>query len=225
MKKTILFTLLNIAFAQFVFAQNTIAKLKFEDAEEAYANNNFEQALSKLIEVETLLKSTNPQILYLKIHSQSKIIKKNPFNDYALIENTRKLCSQYLTDYEQIPDNDGNYKGIYKISESLKSYPDSEQQFLTQKNISEEKRLEEAAKPKKEVVKEQSLSSNSKFPGLDEFKKSKELFQEQKAKYRDAVRVFKLYRDEELKKLENSLRTGGITKSEYIAAVKLLEEE
>ena len=50
--------------------QNTIAKLKFEEAEEAYANNNFDLALSKLIEIETLLKSPNPKILYLKINSQ-----------------------------------------------------------------------------------------------------------------------------------------------------------
>lgn len=225
MKKIILFTFLTIAFVQFASSQNTIAKLKFEDAEQAYANNNFELALHKLIEVETLLKSTNPQVLHLKINSQSKIIKKNPLNDYSLIENTRKLCSKYLIDYEQIPDNENNYRDIYKISETLKSYPESEQEFLAQKKIAEEKQLEEAAKPKKEVAKEQLLSSNSKFPGLDEFKKSKELFQAQKAKYKDAVRVYKLYRDNELIKLQNSLQTGGITKSEYIAAVKLFEEE
>ncbi|MES2286263.1 MAG: hypothetical protein V4547_11285 [Bacteroidota bacterium] len=225
MKKIILLVFLTTAFFQFASSQNTIAKLKFEDAEQAYANNNFELALHKLIEVETLLKSTNPQVLHLKINSQSKIIKKNPLNDYALIENTRKLCSKYLIDYEQIPDNENNYRDIYKISETLKSYPENEQEFLAQKKMAEEKQLEEAAKPKIEVVKEQSLSSNSKFPGLDEFKKSKELFQAQKAKYKDAVRVYKLYRDNELIKLQNSLRTGGITKSEYIAAVKLFEEE
>lgn len=225
MKKIILFAILNIVFAQFVSAQNTIAKLKFEDAEEAYSNSNFDLALSKLIEVETLLKSTNPKILYLKINSQAKIIEKKPFNDYALIESARKLSSKYLIDYELLPDNENQYRGIYKISESLKSYPENEQQFLAQKKFLEEKQLEEVAKPKIEVVKEQAFSNNSKFPGLDEFKKSKELFQTQKAKYRDAVRVFKLYRDEELKKLENSLRNGSITKSEYMASVKELEEE
>jgi hypothetical protein len=53
MKKIILLTFLLFATFQFSVAQNTIAKLKFEEAEEAYVNNNFELALTKLKEVET----------------------------------------------------------------------------------------------------------------------------------------------------------------------------
>lgn len=76
MKKIILLTILIIATAQITIAQNTIAKLKFEEAEEAYVNNDFELTLSTLKEVETLLKSTNPRILYLQILAQTKIIEK-----------------------------------------------------------------------------------------------------------------------------------------------------
>ncbi|MES2286264.1 MAG: hypothetical protein V4547_11290 [Bacteroidota bacterium] len=143
MKKIILLIFTIIASFQLSFAQNTIAKLKYEEAEEAYANNNFELALSKLIDVETILKSTNPKILYLKINSQAKIIEKDPFNDYALIENARTLSSQYLTDYEQLPDNEDRYREIYKISEKLESYPKDEKAFALQKeNLAAKKRSE-----------------------------------------------------------------------------------
>jgi hypothetical protein len=144
MKQIILLTFLTIAFVQFASSQNTIAKLKFEDAEQAYANNNFEQALSNLIEVETLLKSTNPKILFLKINSQSKIIEKNPLDDYTLIENAKKLSSQYLIDYENLPDNEDKYREIYKISESLKKFFPTLEDFNKQKNqIELEKREKE----------------------------------------------------------------------------------
>lgn len=163
MKKIILFALLIITSFQLSVAQNTIAKLKYEEAEEAYANNNFELALSKLIEVETLLKSTNPKILYLKINSQSKIIEKAPLNDYTLIENARKLSSQYLTDYEQLPDNEDRYREIYKISEKLKSYPQNEKQFALQKeNLAERERTEKAHLRAEEELKRIEIVEKSK---------------------------------------------------------------
>jgi hypothetical protein len=129
MKKITLFTLLIITTFQLSFAQNTIAKLKYEEAEEAYANNNFELALSKLKDVELLLKSTSPKILYLKINSQSKIIKKKPLGDYAIIENARIAIEKYLKEYDNLKDYENQYRDIYKISESLKKYLITRQEF------------------------------------------------------------------------------------------------
>jgi hypothetical protein len=146
MKKISLLIFLIIVGVQFAFAQNAIAKLKFEDAEEAFVNNNFELTVSKLKEVETILKSSNPKILYLQILAQSKIIEKNPFNDFTLTQNTRKLSTQYLNDYENLPDNEDQYRTIYKTSESLKSYSENEEQFSVQKKNFEEKQLSEKAK-------------------------------------------------------------------------------
>ena len=122
--------MLLIATAQISFAQQAIAKIKFEEAEEAFAANNYEETVAKLIEVETILKSTNPRVLYLKITAQSKIIEKNPTNDYKIIESTRKLSAKYLKDYEDVPNNEDKYRDIYKIAESLKKYPKSEADFL-----------------------------------------------------------------------------------------------
>ena len=97
--KNTLTTFMIIAAVQFSFAQNTIAKLKFEEAEEAYTSNNFELTLTKLKEVETLLKGTNPRTLYLQILSQTKIIERNPLGDYDIIESTKKSINKYLMDY------------------------------------------------------------------------------------------------------------------------------
>ena len=131
MKKIILLAILIIATAQFTFAQNaTIAKLKFEEAEEAYSNNNYESTIRKLDEVETLLNSTNPKILYLKINAQSKLINSNPYGDFTLLDNARKLSAKYLKDYETLEGNEEKYRDIYKISEMLAySYPATLQEF------------------------------------------------------------------------------------------------
>jgi len=129
MKKIILLTVLLFSAVQFTVAQNTIAKLKFEEAEEAYANNNFELTLTKLKEVETILKSTNPRILYLQILSQTKIIEKDGWKDYTITENTRTSIEKYLKEYDNLPDNEDKYRDIYKISENFKDAPTSLQDF------------------------------------------------------------------------------------------------
>jgi len=158
MKKLILFSVLIIATVQFTFAQNTIAKLKFEEAEEAYTNNNFELTLTKLNEVETLLKATNPRILYLQILAQSKIIEKNPLGDYVIIENARNSINKYLKDYENLPDNEDKYREIYKISESFVKYPATKQDFdlalETNRLKAEADRLEQKKKIEAEVARQ-----------------------------------------------------------------------
>ena len=125
MKKII--TLISIIFlvSNAGFAQNSIAKLKYEEAEEAYASNDFTLTLGKIKEVEGLLKSTNPKLLYLKIMAQTKIIEADPENEYAIIENTRASVEKYLKDYDNLPDNEDKYRDIYKISEKLTIYPNA----------------------------------------------------------------------------------------------------
>ena len=50
MKKIILITILIITTAQITFAQNTIAKLKFESAEESFSDGNYGACFQKLSE-------------------------------------------------------------------------------------------------------------------------------------------------------------------------------
>ena len=134
---TIIFLVYNVS-----FAQNTIAKLKFEEAEEAYSLNNYELTLSKIKEVEGLLKSTNPKLLYLKICAQAKIIQANPYEDLELLNNIKTLSAKYLNDYENLPDNEEKYRDIYKISESMAQY--------TKQGLDEHlKKIQDAAEAKK----------------------------------------------------------------------------
>lgn len=134
MKKALLFAFILTAFINSAMAQNAIAQLKYEDAEEAYSLGNYELTISKLKETEELLGVTNPKILYLQILAQSKVIEKNPMRDYFIIENARKSSAKYLKDYEKLPDNADRYRDIYKISESLKTYPASREAFDAELN-------------------------------------------------------------------------------------------
>ena len=126
--KKIIIAFLIIA-SNIVCAQNTIAKLKYEEAEELYSTGEFYETLNKLEEVETLLGSSNPKILYLQILSLSKIIERVPFKDYDRIEKTRNIIVKYLKEYENLPDNEDKYRDIYKISELLRKYPDTKETF------------------------------------------------------------------------------------------------
>ncbi|MEN9910381.1 MAG: hypothetical protein RLZZ540_3540 [Bacteroidota bacterium] len=119
MKKLLLIAFLLFTTSQTVFAQQAIAKIKYEEAEEAYSAKDYETTISKLDEVEAILKSTNPKVMYLRIMAQYPIILKiRPF-DYEIIYNFKKLSTKYLKDYENVPDNEDKYRDIYKISEKF----------------------------------------------------------------------------------------------------------
>jgi len=138
MKKILLVAFLIISSFRFGVAQNTIAILKYEEAEEAYAANNFELAISKLNEAETLLKATNPKILYLKILSESKIIENSPLNYCPLIEDLNPLVGKYLKEYDNLPDNQEKFRDVYRIGEKFKNYPTSAEAFEDKKNEAKE---------------------------------------------------------------------------------------
>ncbi|MGM5470888.1 hypothetical protein ACS386_11480 [Flavobacteriaceae bacterium LMO-SS05] len=166
MKKTILllvvFMISNIAAAQ----NSTIAKFKYEEAEQAFVNNDYKQAISKLDEAETLLGSTNPKILYLKIIAQFKLIEEKPYDDFKILESAKRLSANYLKAYVQLSDNEDKYREIYVISEKLKAFPDSSLEFEIQKKqqkiIDEEKRLVELQKTK---ALDEAFMSYVYFPG------------------------------------------------------------
>jgi hypothetical protein len=142
MKQTILFLLATLLVTQTIIAQSALAKLKYQDAEEAYTKEDYRLAITKLNEAEGILKATNPRILYLKIMAQSKLIQPNPYADYSLLDNTRKLSTKYLKDYENLADNDDKYREIYRVSETLAAYPGNSQDFEKQR---QQKEIERAA--------------------------------------------------------------------------------
>lgn len=129
MKKAILalFVLLSI---QITFAQNaTIAKFKFEEAEQAYVNEDYKTVLNKLEESEKLFGKVNPPILYLRIMAQNNLLGTNPHDDPALLLALHKNCKFYLKEYANINEVEDKYREVYQVSDYIKIYSDNQEFF------------------------------------------------------------------------------------------------
>lgn len=115
--------------ASLSIAQNTIAKLKYEEAEEAFVANDYATALSKLNEAEKLLGSVNPKTLYLRISAQYKKHQSAVFVNLEEIAQLKKNCHTYLSKYESVEGIEDKYKDVYKISEACKTFATADQAF------------------------------------------------------------------------------------------------
>ena len=135
MKKIVTLIVVLLASVQFAFSQQAIAKIKYEEAEEAYAANKFELTVTKLNEVEAILKSTNPRVMYLKIMAHYGIFKENPYKNFEVLNNTRPLCEKYLKNYESLPDNEDKYRDIYKVAEVVKDFPSDKLKYNAYGNL------------------------------------------------------------------------------------------
>ncbi|WP_164974318.1 tetratricopeptide repeat protein [Filimonas effusa] len=106
-------------------AQTALAKLKFEDAEQAFNNGDYRTAITSLKEAEKLFGKTNPPIQHLLILSQYKLLEgKDVFMDIAspqIFNELYKNCQLFLQKNSDDERLTGKYKEVYKISEQLKS--------------------------------------------------------------------------------------------------------
>ena len=160
-------------------AQQAIAKLKFEEAEEAYNTGQYETTISKLDEAEALLNGTSPTTLYLRIMAQDKIVARNPYLNYAQLESIRANCNKYLQDYATIEALGDKYREIYKISETLKQYPKTEADFnviLEQNRLREEAKKREAEEQRRqeEIKKQEEAVLAAKKAKEDALKREQE---------------------------------------------------
>jgi TPR repeat protein len=130
MKKSIFLLLLIVCMSGTAFSQAAIAKLKYEEAEEAYVANDFTTTLAKLEETEKMLGAVNPRILYLRIMAQDKLRKTQVYVDIEQILALKKNCVDYLTKYENVDGIEDKYKEVYKISEVVKSFNTEDQAFV-----------------------------------------------------------------------------------------------
>lgn len=119
---TFLFSLVFVLASQ---GQNTIAKLKYEEAEEAFSRDDYKKTLEKLDESEKAMKMSNQKTMYLRIVAQAKLAE----TDFAILQSARKNANSYLGKYQNTPGIEDKYRDIYKISESLKTYPNTLEQF------------------------------------------------------------------------------------------------
>src|SRR6476469_1334873 len=100
MKKLFLFFCLVVLNAT-VHAQNAIAKIKYEQAEEAFAKEDYAVTLVKLDEAQKLLGATNPKILYLRLMAAKGIVASGKF-DWNLLESARKEAAYYIKQYSEM---------------------------------------------------------------------------------------------------------------------------
>ncbi|MEY2640374.1 MAG: hypothetical protein RIR90_1856 [Bacteroidota bacterium] len=143
----IIYLLFTVLFAIEVSGQAAIARLKFEDAEEAFNKGDYTTTLSKLEDAEKLFGKINVPILHLRIVSQDKLLQKKL--DFPMLANLRKNCEQFLIDYETMEGIEEKYRQVYKIQESYAKYPktmEEYQKLVTEKNAEEEAKRELARK-------------------------------------------------------------------------------
>lgn len=131
--------LLLLVTASASIAQNTIAKLKYEEAEEAFVANDYATTLSKLNEAEKLLGEVNPKTLYLRINAQYRKHKSAVFVNLEDVSQLKKNCSTYLSKYETVEGIEDKYKDIYKISEAVKTFATPDEAFanVTKGNVAD----------------------------------------------------------------------------------------
>ncbi|SFC80806.1 Sulfatase-modifying factor enzyme 1 [Parapedobacter composti] len=103
------------------FGQNTVAKLKYEDAEKAFVAGNYRECIDNLNETEKLLGKTAPNILYLRIMAEGKIWEANPYESYEQVNKLQQLCKQYMQNYD-IAGLENKYREVYELSNKLPKF-------------------------------------------------------------------------------------------------------
>ena len=110
--------------------QTAIAKLKYEEAEEAYVKEDYQNTLLKLEEAEKKFGKVNPPIVYLRVMSQYHLLARNPHEDFKLLQSLRKNCQYYLKEYAAVSSIEDKYKEVYQIADYLEIYSHN-QNFFT----------------------------------------------------------------------------------------------
>jgi hypothetical protein len=125
MKFFMKYTLLYIfsLFSITIFSQNAVAELKFEEAETAFNNGNYDLTLQKVDEFEGTLGDITDKSLYLRVVSQNKLFNPTIFytdeNQFTLYISLTANATKYLKATENNGLND-KFKEVYAINENLK---------------------------------------------------------------------------------------------------------
>ncbi|MEN2416190.1 hypothetical protein [Flavobacterium mesophilum] len=144
MKHTLLYVLLLITST--IFSQNAVAELKFEEAENAFNNGNYDLTLQKVDEFENSLGNITDKSLYLRVVSQSKLFSPADFyadeKQYSLYNSLTANADKYIKATENNGLND-KFKEVYAISENLKKLNLPKDEISYQKEIQKLKSLSE----------------------------------------------------------------------------------
>lgn len=136
----------------------TLAKVKYEQAEMEYSKKNFGEALNLLAETEKILKSSNTRIQYLKILCLDKKLEWDTTATFLDLTTLKKNCDLYLKAVDGKPEYEDRFKEVYLITEKIKKYPQTEAGFKSHLEEIRKKYLEEE-KRKKQKLQDAQLHS------------------------------------------------------------------
>src|SRR5690606_8417337 len=114
MKNYITLLLILLAF-NFVQAQNTDVKIKYQEAEKAFEAGNYQNCIIFLDETEKLLRQSNSNTLYLRTKAEFKIWEIKPYESFQQLDRLKKLGNEYLEKYDK--------EGLSDVFELLQKLP------------------------------------------------------------------------------------------------------
>ncbi|MBO9153595.1 hypothetical protein ACFOTA_15345 [Chitinophaga sp. GCM10012297] len=167
----LLFILLSTFFVKTSFAQ--LAKMQFEDAEAAYNEGKYAEAVKLLDEAERSNKGANPPIMYLRILSRVELIKQNPEKDFDLIDKARKESNLFLKTYNGNAQLEDKYREVYQASKVLKDLPLTREAF-EESLVNKKQAAAEAERIRKEKLRlfhSDDLTQGFKKGSLEEYRK------------------------------------------------------
>ncbi len=172
MKKISALTLLLFLLFQTSFAQKKDVQKIFKEASESFESQDYETTLQKIKEIKMEYKNPPPRLLSMEILSKSEIIKQNPFSNYELIAETRKLTNTYFKNPNSKKDPD--YNSVLLENKILNTYPKDLATF----NALKESKLKEEA-----IAKEQQ----EKAAAVAIVRREKEAIEAKAKQERDAI--------------------------------------
>ena len=123
----LILAILFISLGTSIYAQSTFDKLLFEEAQEAYANKNYELSLTKLEELEQR-NAKGLVILNLRIKARFAIVQSHEKRleylpgQFKTLSKLHQDIDYYLNNYDN-PDFSRQYKEVYDISKATNHYP------------------------------------------------------------------------------------------------------
>ncbi len=112
------FIALTLSISPSLYAQEALAKLRYQEAEEAFNAGDFSLTLKKLDEVVGILKDENPRTLYLRIQAQKAMLPADPCQNEEVAIQLMNSCKLYVSRYEKVEALQDNAIDVYKIMDA-----------------------------------------------------------------------------------------------------------
>ncbi len=106
-------------------AQSNIAKITYDDAEEAFSKGDYPTVFTKLNEAEKALGKLNPPIAYLWVATMDKMLDNLSITDTTLLRKTINISAFYLKQYGDNTSLIDKYREVYRMNDRLKVKGDS----------------------------------------------------------------------------------------------------